>query len=112
MINPKPKVRMTHRSKWSKRARECLDYQESIAKLSVAFKFPKFEKNLIGFSRLIFRRCGRPVDLDNLVKSFFDGLEYGQVFKNDNQIRAIDSLKIEYVKDPKDAYIDFEIYQI
>lgn len=112
MINPKPKVRMTQRSKWSKRARECLDYQDDIAKLARAFRFPYFGKSLVGFSRLIFRRCGRLADNDNLLKAFQDGLQYGQVFDNDNQVRALDGFRIEYVKDPRDALIDFEIYKI
>lgn len=111
-INPMPKVRMTGRSKFGNpRAKQCLEYQNQIANLA-RFTLPKFGKGLIGFKSLVFNRCGRPCDLDNLQKAFFDGLQYGEIFKNDNQIRALDGLRVNYVKDLKDSGIEFEIYAL
>ena len=102
---------MTGRSKFANpRAVECLAYQREIAQMAQYMRVPKFGKNLIGFSRLLFVRFGRPADADNIIKALWDGLQYGGIFDNDNQIRAIDNFRIEYTKDPKEAKIDFEIY--
>lgn len=106
-------MRMTGRSKWGDpRARACMEYQQSVATFARFERVPQFGKALVGFSKLRFVRCGRPCDSDNLEKSFFDGLQYAGVFENDSQIRAIDGLRVEYVKDQKEAMIEFEIYDI
>jgi len=113
IINPMPKVRMTGRSKFANpRARACLEYQTQIATLAKFERVELFGSQLVGFSKLIFRRFGRLVDSDNLEKSFFDGLQFAGVFKNDNQIRAIDGLRVEYVDHPQKAMIEFDIYAI
>lgn len=111
IINPEPKVRMTRGSKFSARAKECLEYQDAIAKLAQYHKVPKFEKQDVIFHTITFVRAGRRCDIDNLLKAFFDGLQYGQVFKNDNQIRGFDCVRVIYLsaKDTIDPQIQFEI---
>ena len=108
-INPQPKVRMTQKSKWSAGAKKCLEYQNQIAELAVWLKVPPLQKRLIQFDKLHFYRCGRACDVDNLVKSFFDGLQYANTFENDNQIRKIKDLEIIYTKEPSMARIEFII---
>lgn len=110
--NPLPKVRMTGRSKWNPRSMACLEYQKMVAWEAKSQKVPQFGKAKVGFARLHFYRYGRTCDIDNLIKSFFDGLEYGEVFANDNQIKAIDDLRVYSVKDPAEARTEFIIYQM
>ncbi len=82
---PVPKVRMTQKSKWGPRAKKCLEYQEKVAWHARAAKIPP----LTGDVELTVRICqpdrGR-ADLDNIVKSIQDSLQYAGVIKNDRQV--------------------------
>jgi Holliday junction resolvase RusA-like endonuclease len=111
-INPFPKVRMTARSKWSKRAQDCLAFQKMIAFEAVSQKVPKFGKSKVGFALLHFYRFGRDADTDNLQKSFYDGLQYGGIFNNDRQIKALDNHRIISVQSQAEARIEFIIYNL
>jgi len=111
-INPVPKVRMTGKSKWSDRARKCLNWQKQIGYTAVLMKVKKFKKSNIGFAQLHFYRFGRECDIDNLQKSFYDGLQYGGVFDNDKQIKALDNVRVFKVDNEDDACIKFIIYKL
>ena len=82
---PVPKVRMTQKSKWSPRAKRCLEYQEKVAWHARAAKIPQ----LTGDVELTVKICrgsrGRG-DLDNIVKTIQDGLQHGGGIKNDRQV--------------------------
>lgn len=87
---PVPKVRMTQRSKWTERAQKCLNYQERIAEEAMVARSNLPNKMFSGYliltARLFFsdRRHG---DLSNYIKCIEDGLQHGQLFDNDKQIR-------------------------
>ncbi|MFW6145527.1 MAG: RusA family crossover junction endodeoxyribonuclease [bacterium] len=84
---PVPAQRMTQKSKWSKRARRSLDYQEKVAwEFKAAAPGTKLEGPLKLTAKFYFadRRHG---DLSNLIKAIEDGLQYGQAFENDKQIK-------------------------
>lgn len=91
-----PKFRMTQRSKWSKRARKCLDYQKQIAWefKAVAGKI-KFEGDLKLTCNFWFKNKVHG-DLSNLIKAIEDGLEYSGVFENDKQIKRYGESGIYY----------------
>ena len=110
-INPEPKVRMTQRSKFTKRARECLEYQQAIAVASQYLRVPHFGKKDVIFGKLYFYRKGRRCDVDNLQKSLYDGMQFGGIFHNDNQIVGIDNLRIFYIPKDEEAKIVFSIYE-
>lgn len=83
---PVPAQRMTRKTKWTKRARRSLEYQESVAwEWKAVAKGLKLEGSLKLTVKFYFkdRRHG---DLSNLVKAIEDGLQYGQAFDNDKQI--------------------------
>ncbi len=82
---PVPKVRMTQKSKWSPRARRCLDYQEYVAWCAKAAQLPAFDGNVRLTVRICLPTRGR-ADLDNICKSIQDGLQHGGVIKNDRQV--------------------------
>lgn len=106
-LNPRPKVRMTQRTKWSKRAQECLEYQAHIAWLCTKAKVPSFNKNLVEIDVLFFRQ-GVKCDIDNLIKAFLDGLQYGKIIKNDKQVQKITS-EVQYVPKGETPGIYFSI---
>lgn len=107
-INPIPKVRMTNRSKWTEKAQACLAYQQAIADLCRVHNVPRLGTALLEL-HVKFVRNARLADWDNLVKAFCDGLQYGGVFENDNQIRRTE-IEVEYTKDK--PYIEFTIEAI
>lgn len=76
------------------------------------YRLPKFGKSKVGFAKLHFYRKGAEADVDNLQKSFFDGLQYYGAFDNDKQIKALDNLRVYSVKDEADARIEFIIYNL
>jgi hypothetical protein len=82
-----------------------------VAGLARVLKVPKFGVDEVEFGHLFFFRKGRKCDIDNLLKSFLDGLERGGVFHNDNQVVAITALKVFYVKSHEDARIEFNIFK-
>lgn len=95
-INPLPKVRMTQRSKWSPRATICLRYQQEIAWLYRNYVKTEWGKQDVAM-RIAFFRLGRRCDTDNLEKAFIDGLQYGNAFVNDNQVRRVEK-EVFYIK--------------
>ena len=83
---PVPAQRMTQKTKWTRRSRRSLEYQESVAwEWKTVTKALKLEGPLKLTAKFYFkdRRHG---DLSNLVKAIEDGLQYGQAFDNDKQI--------------------------
>lgn len=90
-VNPIPKVRITYRSKWSKRAKRSLEYQKLIAGYWMT---KKTEIRLTGnlyLKCIFYRNDKRRIDIDNLVKIVQDGLQYGQAFEDDSQIKKIEA---------------------
>ncbi len=82
---PVPKVRMTRKSKWTPRARRCLDYQELVAWHAKEAEIPTFAGDVELTVRICRGGRGRG-DLDNIVKTIQDGLQYAGVIKNDRQV--------------------------
>ena len=82
---PVPKVRMTQKSKWSPRAKRCLEYQEKVAWCAKQAKIPTFTGD-VELTVRICRGSRGTGDLDNIVKSCTDGLQYAGVIKNDRQV--------------------------
>jgi len=82
---PVPKVRMTQKSKWSPRAKNCLAYQKHVAWHAKAAKVPTFTGDIELTVRICRGSRGRG-DLDNFVKTIQDGLQYGGIIKNDRQV--------------------------
>ena len=82
---PVPAQRMTQKTKWTRRSRRSLEYQESVAWEWKAVGKRKLEGPLKLTCKFFFkdRRHG---DLSNLIKAVEDGLQYGQAFNNDKQI--------------------------
>ena len=85
-IDPKPKPRMTARSKWTVKNRAYLAYQEALA-----WEFdivPKQPHDLVGDLVLtcsIFSTTNYG-DLKNYIAGVEDSLQYSNVIKNDRQI--------------------------
>lgn len=82
---PVPKVRMTQKSKWSPRAKRCLEYQEKVAWHAKAAKIPTFAGDVELTVRICRGSRGRG-DLDNILKTVQDGLQRSGVIKNDRQV--------------------------
>ncbi len=82
---PVPKVRMTQKSKWSPRAKRCLEYQEKVAWAAKAAKIPTFAGD-VELTVKISRGSRGTGDLDNIVKTIQDGLQYAGIIKNDRQV--------------------------
>lgn len=83
---PVPAQRMTQGSKWSKRARKSLEYQEQVAWEAKAAGIPCTDREVKLTVRFYFNNK-KHGDLSNLIKSIEDGLQYGGIFKNDKQVR-------------------------
>ena len=86
--NPKPKIRMTGKSKWSPRARECLAEQDRIAWIIKALKLKPILCD-IELDVKFYREGKRRADLSNLIKLLEDGIQYSGLIKNDSQIIKI-----------------------
>jgi len=80
-----PAQRMTRKSKWSKRARKSLDYQEQVAQEAMVAGIPKFRGPVKLTMRFYFANRIHG-DLSNLVKAIEDGLQYRGVVENDKQV--------------------------
>jgi len=102
---PRPKVRMTGRSKYTKSAIQCLAYQREIAWSAKALNLPRFPDGYLGLTVNFFVPKFH-ADLDNLVKAFLDGLQYGGIFKNDRQFVEIAAKQFIDKEEPR---IEFEI---
>lgn len=90
---PVPAQRMTQRSKWSKRARRSLDYQEKVAWIARAKIGGMLPWRYIEAEIIIYLKVnkdghlpGNRGDWDNLGKAVCDGMQYGEVFSNDRAI--------------------------
>lgn len=98
---PVPAQRMTQKSKWTERAQKSLNYQEKIA---WAWKAKAQGKKLEGSLKLSCRfyfNDRKHGDLSNLVKAVEDGLQYGDAFDNDKQIREYGKSGIFYDNNPR-----------
>ena len=80
-----PAQRMTQGTKWSKRARRSLEYQERVAWAAKAARVPRMKGNVQLTVRFYFRNR-KHGDLSNLIKAIEDGLQYGRVLDNDKQV--------------------------
>jgi len=95
--NPIPKARMTRNSRFTKRAKRSLHWQEMVA---LAWKTKYSGMCLQGDIELncVFYRVNKiRADLDNLIKGLADGLQYGGAFFNDVQIKRINA-ELKYDK--------------
>ncbi len=103
---PVPKARMTQKSKWTKRAKKCLDYQKQVA-WAAKIKKEKFEGPVKLTARFYFkdRKHG---DLSNYIKSVEDGLQHGQIVENDKQVRRYGEGTGIYFDDEERAEIVLE----
>lgn len=83
---PVPAQRMTQGTKWSRRAKRSLGYQERVAWAARAARIPGMQGDIRLTARFYFRNK-KHGDLSNLVKAIEDGLQYARVLDNDKQIR-------------------------
>ena len=98
---PVPAQRMTQKTKWTKRARESLNYQETVAwEWRRIAKDSKFE-GPVKLSCKFYFDDKRHGDLSNLIKAVEDGLQYGQAFDNDKQILRYDECGIYFEGEPR-----------
>lgn len=82
---PVPAARMTKRSKWTRRARRSLEYQETVAWYARAARIPTLS-GPVTLTAKIYLYGKKRGDLSNYIKSLEDGLQYAGVLKNDRQI--------------------------
>ncbi len=82
---PKPAQRMTQKSKWNKRSRESLDYQNFVGWCAKAI--PTFNCPVKLTCRFYFKNKVHG-DLSNLVKSCEDALQYVGKIPNDKLVLA------------------------
>ena len=86
---PVPAQRMTQKSKWSKRARKSLDYQEQVGwEWKAVVGKVRLEGDLAASINFFFDD-NRHGDIDNLIKSVVDGLQYANAFDNDKQVKKV-----------------------
>ena len=74
---PVPAQRMTQKTKWTKRARKSLDYQEEVSWGWKAISKGRKFKGDIKLSAKFYFNDKRHGDLSNLIKAIEDGLQYG-----------------------------------
>lgn len=92
---PIPAQRMTQKSKWNLRSKRSLEYQELVAWCAKKAKIPTFKGEVaVGFE--FYRKGKQKCDLDNLIKAAADGLQYGGMVENDNQITKIFYAQVHY----------------
>lgn len=82
---PVPAQRMTRRSKWTKRAKKSLEYQETVAWWARVAKLPRIE-GLVVLTARFYIYGKNHGDLSNYVKAIEDGLQYAGVLPNDRQV--------------------------
>lgn len=103
-----PAQRMTRKSKWTKRSKKSLEYQESVAWEAKAAKIPVLEGPVQLTARFYFRNKVHG-DLSNCIKAVEDGLQYGGIVKNDKQIiRYGETTGIYYADGDERAEIEIE----
>lgn len=91
---PVPAQRMTQRSKWSKRARRSLDYQERVALIAksavkvkpLPWRYVKAHVTLYLKVNQDGHLPGNRGDVDNCLKAILDGVQYAEVFANDRAV--------------------------
>jgi crossover junction endodeoxyribonuclease RusA len=91
---PIPAARMTQATKWSKRARRSLDYQERVAIIAKsAVKVKPLPWRYVQALVVVYLKVndngdlpGNRGDWDNYGKSVCDGIQYGEVLHNDRAI--------------------------
>lgn len=90
-----PYVRLTQKSKWTKKARRYLDSQAYMAyKFKEAFKGKEPIKELCIISYAVYLNHRRCVDSSNVLKALEDALQYGRVVENDVLIRGTDITRL------------------
>jgi len=86
---PVPQFRMNIRSKWNPKSRKSLDYQQAIAWSIIASKMKPLGDSIVEVEASFYRQGNQKCDLDNLLKSLIDGIQYSKIINNDNQVRKI-----------------------
>lgn len=84
---PVPAVRMTQRSKWTQQARRYLNYKSLVGWRAKAAKIPMM-KEPVDVYATAFLHGNREPDVDNLGKSFLDGLN-GIAWVDDKQVKRL-----------------------
>lgn len=102
-----PAQRMTQGTKWSKRARKSLEYQERVAWAAKAARVPRVTGPVRLTVRFYFRNR-RHGDLSNLIKAIEDGLQYGRILENDKQILWYGENTGIYYDDEERAEVEIE----
>jgi len=98
---PVPAQRMTQKSKWTKRAKKSLDYQEKVAWEWKAKARGLKLQGPLKLSCSFYFNDKRHGDLSNLVKAVEDGLQYGNAFENDKQIKRYGDSGIFFDDNPR-----------
>lgn len=98
---PVPAQRMTRYSKYNERSQKSLSYQEKVAWEWKAKAKGKKLEGRIRLSCIFYFNDRRHGDLSNLVKAIEDGLQYGNAFDNDKQIKEYGKTKIIFDDDPR-----------
>jgi len=98
----RPSVRITERSKWSKRAKAYLAWQKHVAEYC---KGPSVPWEAIYAQYTFYFHNRRHGDLVNLVKSTEDGIQYGGLIKNDKAVRECHA-RILYCPSPEEERVE------
>ena len=101
---PIPKSRMTQAGKWNPRARATLEYQKFVAYNTLQWMHQNVEEAGRIYSapeltvkRLYFYRKGNlHCDIDNLIKTILDGLQYANLIVNDHRITRLQDVCVIY----------------
>lgn len=105
---PVPAQRMTQKTKWTRRSRRSLEYQEKIAWEWKAVARAVTLKGPLKLTAKFFFKDKRHGDLSNLIKAVEDGLQYGGAFENDKQILRYGKDTGIYYDDEERAEIEIE----
>lgn len=92
---PVPAARMTRGTKWNKRSKRSLAYQEQVAWAARTAGIPRIKENVQLTVRFFFKDK-RHGDLSNLIKSVEDGLQYAGIFNDKQILRYGDTTGIYY----------------
>ena len=105
-----PAVRMTQRSKYTRRAKRYLAYKNQVGWIARQHFKGKPTKAPVAVEVKIYLHRGVQGDVDNYFKSIADSLNK-IIYKDDRQIKMIKASKIECISED-DERVEVKVYEI